>query len=77
MLSGEIANDIRKSYSGGAVDIYLTKPILGKKIYAYNVNSLYPFVMKENKFSIGSPIYFEGNILKISPKAFGFIIVKY
>jgi len=76
MLSGEIADNIRKGYTGGAVDIYLTKPILGEKIYAYLINSLYPFVMKENKFPIGNPIYFEGDILKSDPKAFGFFYCK-
>jgi hypothetical protein len=76
MLSGEIADNIRKGYTGGAVDMYLTKPILGKKIYAYDINSLYPFVMKENKFPIGNPIYFEGDILKINPQAFGFFYCK-
>jgi hypothetical protein len=76
MLSGEIAENIRKSYTGGAVDMYLTKSLDNKKIFAYDVNSLYPFVMKECKFPIGSPTYFEGNILKTIPDAFGFFYCK-
>jgi hypothetical protein len=72
MLSGEIANKIRQSYSGGAVDMFLSKPFNNKQIYAYDINSLYPFVMKNNKFPIGSPTYFIGDILKFNPQAFGF-----
>jgi len=59
MLSGEIADKIRQSYSGGAVDMYLSKSFNNKQIYAYVVNSLYPFVMKNNMFPVGDPIYFE------------------
>jgi hypothetical protein len=76
MLSGELADKIRMSYSGGAVDMYLTKPIRNRKIYGYDVNSLYPFVMKNNKFPIGSPTYFEGDILKLDSNAFGFFYCK-
>jgi len=49
LTTGEIAKNIRSSYTGGAVDMYLTKPLAktNKKIYAYDVNSLYPFVMRE------------------------------
>ena len=74
MLSGIIANNIRKGYTGGSVDMYIPKK--GKKIYAYDVNSLYPYVMKSFKYPIGSPTYFEGDILKIDPKAFGFFYCK-
>jgi hypothetical protein len=52
MLSGEIADNIRKGYTGGAVDMYLTKSWTKKKIYAYDVNSLYPYVMSINKFPV-------------------------
>ena len=78
MLSGEgaIADNIRLSYSGGAVDMYLTKSFNKKKIYAYDVNSLYPFVMKEKEYPTGSPTYFQGNILKFNPNAFGFFYCK-
>lgn len=76
MLTGETADNIRSSYTGGAVDMYLTKPIKGKKVYAYDVNSLYPFVMKTLQFPIGTPTYFQGDILKIDPQAFGFFYCK-
>jgi hypothetical protein len=68
-LSGRIAKNIREGYTGGAVDMYIPK---GVKIYAYDVNSLYPFVMKECPMPVGTPTYFEGNIRAIDPNAFGF-----
>ena len=41
-------------------------------IFWYDVNSLYPFVMKEYPMPTGKPIQFFGDIRKIDPKAFGF-----
>lgn len=40
MLSGDIANNIRKGYTGGAVDMYIPYNKKGTKIHAYDVNSL-------------------------------------
>lgn len=44
----------------------------GTKIYCYDVNSLYPYVMKEFDMPVGKPIFFKGDIRKFDPKAFGF-----
>jgi hypothetical protein len=55
MLSGKIAENIRLSYTGGAVDMYIPNLIKGKKIYAYDVNALYPSVMLVKETPIGSP----------------------
>jgi len=71
-LFGKIANDIRTSYTGGAVDMYIPRPPKGIKLFGYDVNSLYPFVMKEYPMPTGKPIQFFGDIRKIDPKAFGF-----
>ena len=83
MLSGIIEKNIREGYTGGAVDMYIpsleNNPLvllLRTKIYAYDVNSLYPFVMANNKFPIGNPTYFEGDIRKIEKKPFGFFRCK-
>ena len=72
-LSGKIANDIKQGYTGGAVDMYIPE---GTQIYAYDVNSLYPFIMSEFDMPIGRPKYFEGNIFKQEDNPFGFFRCK-
>jgi len=74
MISGKIAEDIRKGYTGGAVDMY--KPFSNKKIYGYDVNGLYAYVMANFKYPIGNPMYFEGDITKMVSNAFGFFYCK-
>jgi hypothetical protein len=64
---------IRKSYSGGRVDVF--KPY-GLNIEGYDVNSLYPKQMQSLDMPVGNLIYFEGDITKIDPNAFGFFEVE-
>jgi hypothetical protein len=95
VILDSIYDDIKKAYTGGAVDVY--KPYFGLNIsnlkpkptneesnnesnlnniysktfnlkekykgYYYDVNSLYPFVMKNNLMPVGDPVFFEGDIL--------------
>ncbi|KAG1717180.1 DNA polymerase type B, organellar and viral-domain-containing protein [Suillus lakei] len=68
LISGQIYDDLKKGYTGGAVDVY--KPY-GENIYRYDVNSLYPYIMKNSLMPVGSPVYFEGDILKIENKPYG------
>ena len=80
--------DIRESYTGGAVDVYIphnmvsTDSLFSKlkavfiKLYYYDVNSLYPFIMGNTKMPVGKPIAFEGDIRAIDPKAYGFFYCK-
>jgi len=75
-LSGKIDKDIRLGYTGGSTDMFIPKPPIGVKIFAYDINSLYPSVMRDKDFPIGNPTYFEGNILLQDPKAFGFFYCK-
>jgi hypothetical protein len=75
-LSGQIEKDIRASYTGGAVDMYIPRPPKGVKTFCYDVNSLYPYVMKEFDMPTGKPIQFYGNIRKYEPEAFGFFYCK-
>lgn len=71
-LSGQIDKDIRQGYTGGAVDVYIPQNKKGTKIWVYDVNSLYPYVMDQFDMPVGKPIYFEGDIRAIEPDAFGF-----
>lgn len=71
-LSGQVGKDIRLSYTGGAVDMYQPENKNNTKLYAYDVNSLYPSIMLEKDMPIGKPILFEGDIRDIDPQAFGF-----
>lgn len=72
-LSGKIEKDIRSGYTGGAVDMYITR---GKNIKCYDVNSLYPFIMHSCPMPVGKPTYFEGDITKMDPQAFGYFYCK-
>lgn len=61
---------IRRGYYGGHTDIY--KPY-GKDLYYYDVNSLYPFVMKEYPMPGGKPVW-HGNLEGMDlDSMFGFI----
>jgi hypothetical protein len=57
-LSGQIAKDIRQSYTGGAVDMYIPRPPKGVKLFGYDVNALYPFTMHDFDMPIGKPTFF-------------------
>lgn len=70
ILVGDIYDFIRESYTGGSVDVFkpssnihirtgtsdLVKRI---KVYCYDVNSLYPFVMSKFSMPTGIPKYFK------------------
>ncbi|GER42509.1 DNA polymerase [Striga asiatica] len=46
---------IRRAYYGGHTDVY--KPY-GENLYYYDVNSLYPYVMKEFPMPGGKPVWY-------------------
>jgi hypothetical protein len=75
-LSEQVAKDIRMSYIGGVCNMYILNNIEEKVIYAYDVNSLYPYVMKEFDMPTGNPVYFQGDIRAIDKNAFGFFFCK-
>jgi len=73
IITGELYNFIKKGYTGGAVDVY--KPF-GNFIYRYDVNSLYPFIMKNFPMPINEPIFIEGDISDFNLKELAFIEVE-
>jgi hypothetical protein len=79
-ILGKSEEDIRLSYTGGAVDMYIPHNKIDndnyKKLFYYDVNSLYPTVMSKFKMPIGKPTFFEGDILKYVSDAFGFFYCK-
>ena len=87
-IGGAVERDIRQSYTGGAVDVYIPHnrksvdslfsqiKTFFTTLYYYDVNSLYPFVMSSTAMPIGKPVAFEGNIRKIDSKAYGFFYCK-
>ena len=71
-ITGELYRNLKKSYTGGSVDVY--KPI-GENIKRYDVNSLYPTVMSEFPSPVGEIKKFKGDILKYETNPFGFFFV--
>lgn len=61
---------IRRGYYGGHTDVYKHR---GENLYYYDVNSLYPFVMKEYPMPGGTPRWVNNMILKDLDELFGFI----
>ena len=83
-LHGNVANNIRESYTGGAVDSYIPHNNISnfiesddyETIYHYDANALYPTIMANKAMPIGKPIAFTGDIRKIEPDAYGFFFCK-
>ena len=76
MIYGDNYNRLKLSYTGGAVDMFIPTNDENELVYAYDVNSLYPFVMAAFPMPVGNIIYFEGDIRKQHPEAFGFFYCK-
>lgn len=71
-ITGKTYNDIKNSYTGGHVDVYIPR---GENVIRHDVNSLYPFVMNNYPMPVGSPTFFQGDIMEINKEAFGFFNV--
>ncbi|RKF79148.1 putative DNA polymerase [Golovinomyces cichoracearum] len=74
IIGGQMYNYFKQGYTGGSCDMF--KPYAKKPIYRYDVNSLYPAMMKNHQMPLGNPIYFEGDILKFMNKPLGVFKVK-
>ena len=68
-ITGQSFIDLKESYTGGSVDMIVPH---GYNLFHYDLNSLYPYAMMINKMPTGNMKSFDGDILKISPVAFGF-----
>jgi hypothetical protein len=83
-INGDVEVAIRESFSGGAVDTFIPHNKIGswflskvwRKLYYYDVNGLYPFIMATKALPIGVPTAFEGDIRAFEPEAFGFFYVR-
>ena len=74
-ISGSIYDFIKEGFMGGACDMYLPSHFYnweGKYLYGYDVNSLFPYIMKISKLPCGDIHYFEGDLLKERPGKLGF-----
>jgi hypothetical protein len=73
LIGGSMFHDLRRSYTGGAVDVYKCH---GKNLFTYDVNSLYPYVMMA--YPVGTIKFFEGDITLTKPwkELFGFFQVE-
>lgn len=86
LLGKTVEQNIRDSYTGGAVDVYIPHNRISSffsnikatfiKLYCYDVNALYPFIMANTMMPIGRPIAFDGDIRQIEPNAYGFFYCK-
>lgn len=76
MISGKIFDDIKQSYTGGSTDMFIPNNNPNELVYGYDVNSLYPSVMYNYPMPGGKITYFEGDIRKFNPNAFGFFYCK-
>lgn len=71
LIDGAVYNDIKQGYTGGMVDVYKPTNETNTKVYSYDVNSLYPYTMRDFPVPTGTPKFFEGDITKLDPKSFG------
>jgi len=55
VTQGDMFKFIKSSFTGGSTEMYIPS---GENIYEYDVNSLYPSVMKDNLFPVGHPTQF-------------------
>lgn len=55
-LAGQIFKDIKQSYTGGNVDMYIPKLEEGEKAFGYDVNSLFPSMKDKWDMLIGNPL---------------------
>ena len=73
LVFNQIYYDIKESYTGGSVDLF--KPF-GVNIKGYDVNSLYPYIMKNYEMPVGNIVYFMGDISLLGEIPYGIFEVE-
>jgi len=79
ILNVNMFKDLSPSYTGGRTDVFIPTNKVNNnniKLFSYDVNSLYPFIMKTCLMPVGNIFKFEGNIFNINPNAFGIFEAK-
>lgn len=64
-IDGKLYDDIHNAFYGGHVDMYIPTNPEGTKVFGYDVNSLYPYVMRDNKYPVNFIGYFRGDIINM------------
>ena len=72
----KLYNLLSSGYTGGHVDVFLPRSQPGRNVYCYDINSLYPAVMKHFDYPTGTPRLIEGSVDLLDPNTFGFLRVK-
>jgi hypothetical protein len=62
IIKSKLHKIIKLSYYGGITELYQS---FGRNLNSYDVNSLYPFAMKNFEMPVGEPIYVKGNLKHI------------
>ena len=65
ILSDQIYNKISNAYYGGHTNLFIPCNFDGRKLYSYDVNSLYPSQMESQLMPFNIIAYFKGNILNM------------
>ena len=58
------------------MDVFTPESVPDKPVYCYDVNSLYPAVMRDMDYPVGDPTFVEGHIDLNAPETFGFLRVR-
>jgi hypothetical protein len=71
VLNGVAMNTVKQAYYGGISEAYIPQ---GRVIKSFDVNSLYPSVMRDEYMPVGQPWYFTGDPINLGREdmLFGF-----
>ena len=72
-ILGTLHHTLKRSFYGGITETYTSR---GWDINSYDVNSLYPFTMRNFPMPTGKPQHFVGDPYRFSKDPFGFFKVK-